>query len=172
MISAIYCLIALSVDRVIATWKPALYVQNSKSRHAFTTCIIIHVASLILGSSMFFFARIEDGVCGYYDIKGLPAEFTAIFALSMSIGLFLLVPLVMLIATTIMILFKIRGRESSKGSRATRERKEKEITRSLVSMTVSYCVIMMVAVALVVLGLKYRDSNSDVFRTMLVSVLF
>ena len=172
MISAIYCLIALSVDRVIATWKPALYVQNSKSRHAFTTCIIIHAASLILGSSMFFFARIEDGVCGYYDIKGLPAEFTAIFALSMSIGLFLLVPLVMLIVTTIMILFKIRGRENSKGSRATRERKEKEITRSLVSMTVSYCVIMMVAVALVVLGLKYRDSNSDVFRTMLVSVLF
>ncbi|XP_075241873.1 uncharacterized protein LOC142336819 [Convolutriloba macropyga] len=181
-------LVALSMDRVVAVWAPIAYFQRAKRSYALVVSIAIPIVAFIISSPTALIVDIEDNYC---IARGSEAYIGLLTLVVM-----LLLPLVTVMVTTLAILCKMRSVANSmaanddKNENTTnnnagnsvavrnkqaekelqRKKRERDMTMSLLFLSVAFLLNMSVASALVILGTGSYGFEPDVNNLLIVSV--
>ncbi|XP_075262433.1 mesotocin receptor-like isoform X2 [Convolutriloba macropyga] len=159
-ITSNYILIALSFDRVLALWMPVFYYRTVKAHHALITCVSVLVSSLVINSHLFYYFELNPvGVCRFDVSKDYTDLRTAVYTFTLT----LVVPVVSVVASNVAIVWKLRrNQKESTVAKDSNQKKDREITISLIFLSVLF-ILNMIAFAA---WSAHRISGHQVKRTL------
>ncbi|XP_075241795.1 uncharacterized protein LOC142336768 isoform X3 [Convolutriloba macropyga] len=185
-ITANFMLVALSMDRVLAVWAPIAYFQRAKRSYALAVALSIPTFAFVISAPTAVIVDIKDDYCiarGYEAYIGL-----------LTLVVMLLLPTVTVMVTTLAIVCKIRSvansmvttnsnkdeknaKEDNAGLPAKqaekelqRKKRERDMTLSLLFLSVGFLINMGMASVLVVLGTGNYGFDQSVASLLINSV--